>query len=203
MVRTKGAVLVTTTFASPLGDILLAADAHGLTGLWFDGQAHFGSTLIKEGREDRCEHLEGADAVSGSVGVAATEPANAAASAVLERAWAWLNAYFAGQEPRFTPPLHMIGTPFQREVWSQLLGIPRGEVVSYGDIAARIAARHRTIDDPEPHVSPRAVGGAVGRNPISIIVPCHRVVAADGSLNGYAGGLDRKEWLLRIEGAYE
>mgnify|MGYP002266360761 CR=1 FL=1 len=84
----------------------------------------------------------------------------------------------------------MIGTAFQREVWYELLSIPRGEVATYGEIATRV-------------VSPRAVGAAVARNPISIIVPCHRVVAADGSLNGYAGGLYRKEWLLRLEGAYE
>ena len=97
----------------------------------------------------------------------------------------------------------MIGTAFQREVWCELLRIPRGEVVTYGQVAERIASRHRMPGDPNHVVSPRAVGAAVGRNPISIIVPCHRVVAADGSLNGYAGGLERKEWLLRLEGAYE
>ena len=167
--------MVTTTFASPLGEILLAADGRGLTGLWFEGQEHFGSTLLKEDPE----HVEGADAVSGAGGMSSVSPANGAASSVLERSWAWLNAYFAGQEPRFTPPLHMIGTAFQREVWFELPG------------------------NEAPVVSPRAVGAAVARNPISIIVPCHRVVAADGSLNGYAGGLDRKEWLLRLEGAYE
>ena len=86
--------MVTTTFASPLGDILLAADAHGLTGLWFDGQAHFGSTLIKEGREDRCEHLEGADAVSGSVGVAAAKPTNTTPPTLLSRAWARTHTSF-------------------------------------------------------------------------------------------------------------
>ena len=169
--------MVTTTFASPLGEILLAADGRGLTGLWFEGQEHFGSTLLKE----NAEHVEGADAVSGAGGMSSVSPANGAASSVLERSWAWLNAYFAGQEPRFTPPLHLIGTAFQREV----------------------AARHRVPGNEAPVVSPRAVGAAVARNPVSIIVPCHRVVAADGSLNGYAGGLDRKEWLLRLEGAYE
>ena len=92
----------------------------------------------------------------------------------------------------------MIGTAFQREVWYELLSIPRG-----GEIAQRVAARHRVPGNEASVVSPRAVGAAVARNPISIIVPCHRVVAADGSLNGYAGGLDRKEWLLRLEGAYE
>ena len=191
--------MVTTTFASPLGDILLAADGRGLTGLWFADHKHFGSTLTQKD----CIHITGSDAVSGQGGAVVPEPAYAAASAVLERAWGWLNAYFAGQEPRFTPPLHMIGTAFQREVWIELLSIPRGEVASYGQVAKRIAARHRTLTEPDARVSPRAVGAAVARNPVSIIVPCHRVVAADGSLNGYAGGLDRKEWLLRLEGAYE
>ena len=160
---------------------------------------HFGSTLLKEDPE----HVEGADAVSGAGGMSSVNPTNGAASSVLERSWAWLNAYFAGQEPRFTPPLHMIGTAFQREVWFELLSIPRGEVATYGEIAQRVAARHRVPGNEAPVVSPRAVGAAVARNPISIIVPCHRVVAADGSLNGYAGGLDRKEWLIRLEGAYE
>ena len=191
--------MVTTTFASPLGEILLAADGRGLTGLWFEGQEHFGSTLLKED----AEHVEGVDAVSGAGGMSSANPANSAASSVLERSWAWLNAYFAGQEPRFTPPLHMIGTAFQREVWFELLSIPRGEVATYGEIAQRVAAKHRVPGNEDPAVSPRAVGAAVARNPISIIVPCHRVVAADGSLNGYAGGLDRKEWLLWLEGAYE
>lgn len=191
--------MVTTTFASPLGEILLAADGRGLTGLWFEGQERFGSTLLKED----AEYVVGADAVSGTGGMSSVSPANGAASSVLERSWAWLNAYFAGQEPRFTPPLHMIGTAFQREVWFELLSIPRGEVATYGEIAQRVAARHRVPRNEDPVVSPRAVGAAVARNPISIIVPCHRVVAADGSLNGYAGGLDRKEWLLRLEGAYE
>ena len=105
--------MVTTTFASPLGEILLAADGRGLTGLWFEGQEHFGSTLLREDSE----RVAGADAVSGTGGMSSVSPANGAASSVLERSWAWLNAYFAGQEPRFTPPLHMIGTAFQREVW--------------------------------------------------------------------------------------
>ena len=158
--------MVTTTFASPLGEILLAADGRGLTGLWFEGQEHFGSTLLKE----NAEHVEGADAVSGAGGMSSANPANGAASSVLERSWAWLNAYFAGQEPRFTPPLHMIGTAFQREVWFELLSIPRGEVATYGEIAQRVAAKHRVPGNEDPVVSPRAVGAAVARNPISIIV---------------------------------
>ena len=98
--------MVTTTFASPLGEILLAADGRGLTGLWFEGQEHFGSTLLKES----AEYVEGTDAVSGAGGMQTVNPANGAASSVLERSWAWLNAYFAGQEPRFTPPFPFIGS---------------------------------------------------------------------------------------------
>ena len=189
--------MVTTTYPSPLGDILLAADSRGLCGLWFEGQEHFGSTLSPA----EVEAVEGSDAESGSIGMSAGDPANAAAAGVLDRAWAWLNAYFAGQEPRFTPPLHMIGTAFQREVWQELFSIPRGQVATYGDIAHCIERRHWPADDAGHVVSPRAVGSAVACNPISLIVPCHRVVGASGKLTGYAGGLERKEWLLRLEGA--
>lgn len=189
--------MVTTTYPSPLGDILLAADSRGLCGLWFEGQEHFASTLSPA----EVEAVEGSDAESGSIGMSADDPANAAAAGVLNRAWAWLNAYFAGQEPRFTPPLHMIGTAFQREVWQELLSIPRGQVVTYGDIARRIERRHWSTDDAKHVVSPRAVGSAVARNPISLIVPCHRVIGTSGKLTGYAGGMERKEWLLRLEGA--
>lgn len=189
--------MVTTTYSSPLGDILLAADSRGLCGLWFEGQQHFGSTLSDADREEVCA----TDAESGSLSTAAGDPGNAAAASIIDRAWAWLNAYFAGQEPRFTPPLHMIGTAFQREVWQELLSIPRGQVATYGDIAHRIERKHWSQDDARHIVSPRAVGSAVARNPISLIVPCHRVVGASGKLTGYAGGLDRKEWLLKLEGA--
>ena len=114
--------------------------------------------------------------------------------AVLEQAERWLGLYFAGQEPDFTPPLAPQGTAFQKAVWEILLTIPYGETLCYGEIAARIAARRGLA-----HMSAQAVGGAVGRNPISLIIPCHRVVGADGSLTGYAGGLERKERLLALE----
>ena len=125
--------MVTTTFASPLGEILLAADGRGLTGLWFEGQEHFGSTLLKEDSE----HVEGADAVSGAGGMSSVSPANGAATSVLERSWAWLNAYFAGQEPRYTPQLHWIGTAFQRAVLSELLRMARSPSVLRLDIMCR------------------------------------------------------------------
>ncbi len=107
----------------------------------------------------------------------------------------WLDVYFAGYEPNFLPPLDMQGTLFQREVWDILLEIPYGKTMTYGEIA-KIIAEKRGI----ARMSAQAVGQAVGRNPISVIVPCHRVIGADGSLTGYAGGIARKEALLRIEG---
>ena len=148
-------------FASPLGGITLASDGQALTGLWFDGQAHFGATLT---------------------GAAQTRDLP-----VFAEAARWLALYFSGVQPDFTPPLRLRGTPFQRAVWEALRAIPYGQTLSYGALAARLGS------------SARAVGGAVGRNPIALIVPCHRVVGADGSLTGYAGGLERKEWLLALE----
>ena len=109
----------------------------------------------------------------------------------------WLDIYFSGSEPDFLPPIHMQGSDFAEEVWRILLEIPYGKTVTYGSIAKRIA-KERGI----PRMSAQAVGGAVGANPISIIIPCHRVVGEDGGLTGYAGGLDKKAALLRAEGAY-
>ena len=109
---------------------------------------------------------------------------------VFQAARAWLDRYFAGEKPSPAElPLAPAGTPFQRAVWEKLQAIPYGAVTTYGALA-------RELDG----ASPRAVGSAVGRNPISIIIPCHRVVGADGSLTGYAGGLERKQRLLTHEG---
>lgn len=107
---------------------------------------------------------------------------------ILEETRRWLDSYFNGEEPGFTPPLAPFGTLFQRRVWHELLSIPYGETVTYGDIARRINCD-----------STQAVGGAVGRNPIAIIIPCHRVVGSNGSLTGYAYGLERKRQLLLRE----
>ncbi len=116
-------------------------------------------------------------------------------SALLSDAKGWLDAYFDRREPGVSLPLHLKGTVFQRSVWEILQAIPYGETRTYGQIAALLAKKQGL-----PHMSAQAVGGAVGRNPISIIVPCHRVVGAKGSLTGYAGGLDRKTALLALEG---
>ena len=124
---------------------------------------------------------------------AALEAEERADLAVFAQTRAWLEAYFAGAEPGQTPPLWLDGTAFQRAVWALLREIPFGSTVSYGELAGRLAAR-----EGKP-CSSRAVGAAVGRNPVSILVPCHRVLGADGSLTGYAGGLWRKERLLELE----
>lgn len=108
----------------------------------------------------------------------------------------WLDVYFSGREPNFQLPLHFGGTDFQNEVWKTLCTIPYGQTVTYGAIAERLAAK-RGIS----RTSARAVGGAVGHNRISILVPCHRVIGSDGTLTGYAGGLERKAALLKLEGA--
>ena len=111
---------------------------------------------------------------------------------VFEETARWLDTYFSGREPDFAPPIQMAGTPFQRRVWEILMTIPYGSTMSYAAIAEILSAQKG---------SARAVGGAVGRNMISILIPCHRVVGSNGSLTGYAGGIDRKRALLRLEGA--
>lgn len=155
-------------YPSPIGNILLAADEKGLTGLWFEGQKYFALDLDKEHEEKEIS--------------------------LLEKVKKWLDIYFSGREPDFTIPLHLTGTDFQNEVWEILCTIPYGQTMTYGEIAKRIAARKGL-----PHMSAQAVGGAVGHNRISIIVPCHRVVGADGSLTGYAGGIEKKAKLLKLE----
>ena len=116
---------------------------------------------------------------------------------MLRAARDWLDRYWAGLDPGPTPPLHPAGTAFQLEVWQLLREIPYGETTTYGAIAQQLAEQRGGA-----RVSARAVGGAVGHNPISVIVPCHRVVGANGSLTGYAGGIERKIRLLELEGAH-
>ena len=134
------------SYLSPLGAITLASDGKALTGLWFDGQKYFGSTLPVETKQGDCP--------------------------VFAQAKRWLDSYFAGEKPDFTPPLHWAATPFRRAVWEILLTVPYGCTTTYGQIAAQLADR---MGKPQ---SAQAVGGAVGHNPISLIVPCHRVVVS-------------------------
>ena len=155
-------------YESPLGGVLLAADEIGLTGLWFDGQKYFASGLPA----DRVERET---------------------PALLE-AKRWLDIYFSGKEPDFTPPLHPIGSAFRQSVWEILLQIPYGKTTTYGEIARQLSEKMGLS-----RMSAQAVGGAVGHNEISIIIPCHRVVGTNGSLTSYAGGIDKKGKLLELE----
>lgn len=108
----------------------------------------------------------------------------------------WLTIYFSGKEPDFLPKLAPEGSAFRQSVWKLLLTIPYGEVTTYGAIAKSLEK------ESGKRMSAQAVGGAVGHNPIGIIIPCHRVIGMNGKLTGYAGGLDKKEWLLRLEGVF-
>ena len=157
-------------YDSPLGLIFLAADDTGLIGLWFEGQKYYAQGLPEERRE--------------------------AETPVLTQTKDWLDIYFSGKEPDFTPKLHPIGSPFRQEVWRILLQIPYGQTMTYGEIARQMEKLQN-----RPHMSAQAVGGAVGHNGISIIIPCHRVVGTKGNLTGYAGGLDKKMALLELEHA--
>nr|WP_294490920.1 methylated-DNA--[protein]-cysteine S-methyltransferase [uncultured Mediterraneibacter sp.] len=164
-------------YNSPLGGITLACDEKGLLGLWFDGQKYFGGKLLKEGEAGQ-RKPEGE-----------RPPA-------LEQAVRWLDIYFSGREPDFMPPLHLEGSDFQIAVWQMLLEIPYGKTTTYKQLADKIAEQKGLKT-----MSAQAVGGAVGRNPISVIVPCHRVLGSDGSLTGYAGGTEKKSSLLTLEKA--
>lgn len=155
-------------YISPLGGITLASDGEVLTGLWFDGQKYFSHKLISESIE--------------------------AELPIFTETVKWLDIYFSGKEPGFTPPISLHTTPFRKAVYDILLTIPYGQTMTYGEIAS-ILAEQQGVE----RMSAQAVGSAVGHNPISIIIPCHRVVGADGSLTGYAGGLDKKTALLKLE----
>ena len=184
--------IVQTRLASPLGTIIIAATSHGLAGLWFDGQRHLPPELTPTLVASRTTlQPEGAVLARGGPSQrTATWPTDPD-HPVLKKVSQQLIDYFAGERTQFDVPLDLAyGTAFQQSVWQALLKIPRGVTASYGEVSLRIG---------KP-AAVRAVGAAVGRNPVSIIVPCHRVLGADGSLTGYAGGLDRKTALLRLEG---
>ena len=186
-------------YDSPLGGITLAGNGDALIGLWFDGQKHYGSTLGAQSEEKWLP--------------------------VFGQALNWLDTYFGGKVPGFTPKLELRTTPFRRDVYNILLTIPYSNTLSYRDIAQRITINRSSVGLAEQHscyskgalcarlesqprestqqpnvrISAQAVGSAVGHNPISLIIPCHRVLDAEGSLRGYAAGLERKQYLLTLE----
>ena len=162
-------------YDSPLGPIYMASDGEALIGLWLEGQKFFLQTLGPDVREEELP--------------------------IFRQTAAWLDAYFAGKRPQSgngtvsnalpeLPRLAPRGSEFRQRVWRLLLEIPYGEVTTYGALAKKLGSS----------MSAQAVGGAVGHNPISILIPCHRVVGSDGSLTGYAGGVEKKAALLRLEG---
>ena len=166
-------MIYTCKYKSPLGEILLAADEIGLTGLWFEGQKYYMDKILEDFEEKKD-------------------------LPVLVQAEHWLDRYFAGQDPDPEElPLAPAGSDFRKEVWQIIAKIPYGCTITYGKIAKIIAVKRGVKS-----ISPQAVGGAVGHNPISVIIPCHRVIGSDGSLTGYAGGIEKKEWLLAHEEAH-
>ena len=225
----SAAMNYTAHYGSPLGGITLASNGIALTGLWFEGQKHFAAKFDPQHRE--CDDLP-----------------------VFAETKRWLDSYFSGQVPDFTPKLAMRATPFRQAIWEILLTIPYGKTVTYGEIARRFVvtfhetslqssslhnaslhgatsldtlSRNASLQVTMPqdtssqdalsqcsllqgmsiqgamlakkNMSAQAVGGAVGHNPIAIIIPCHRVIGANGSLTGYAGGVERKKYLLELE----
>ena len=154
-----------------MGELAIASNETNMVGLWLEGQRYYMDVL--EGKEYQEKETD-----------------------VIKLAEEWLDRYFKGEKPKIQElPIEFIGSDFRKQVWTILCGIPYGRVITYGDIAKQIAKQKKL-----EKMSAQAVGGAVGRNPISIIVPCHRVVGADGSLTGYSGGVEVKARLLALEG---
>ena len=199
-------------YDSPLGVMTGISDGENLCELWFSGQKYFDDKVDQpdgqkysnpEDQPGEREHCSHEDQLVGQKYPSHEKqpngqnyPHHEAELPVFEQTKRWLDSYFSGQIPDFLPPLSLKGTDFRMEVWEELLKIPYGKTVSYGEIAAAVA-RKRGLD----RMSAQAVGGAVGHNPVAIIVPCHRVVGKDGSLTGYGGGLDKKTALLSLEKA--
>lgn len=156
-------------YESPIGTITLASDGEFLTGLWFDGQKYAGNALRKRTLSSK-------------------------SLPIFSQTEKWLDIYFFGKAPDFTPPLKIAGSEFRKTVLKILQKIPFGNSSTYGEIAWKIAAEFG-----KKFMSAQAVGGAVAHNPISLIVPCHRVLGSSGKLTGYAGGIERKKFLLALE----
>lgn len=158
----------TWKYLSPLGHMTMASDGRYITGLWFDNQKHYASTLSEHTEERYIP--------------------------VFKDTEQWLDLYFSGCRPDFTPPLRLIGSEYRTAVWKAIESIPYGQITTYKTIADnmnQIKTAKKT--------SPRAVGGAIAHNPISIIIPCHRVIGSNGSMTGYAGGTEIKKQLLKLE----
>ncbi|WP_297391902.1 methylated-DNA--[protein]-cysteine S-methyltransferase [uncultured Peptoniphilus sp.] len=187
-------MLYRSIYDSPLGKILILFDKDTLLGLYFEGQKEF-HDLIKDEEVKNFNEKEVFNGVEKFNNKSEIENNKICENKILEETKKWLNIYFSGLEPNFTPKINLRGTEFRRDVWKILLEIPYGETLTYKDIANKLMASKKY-----ERMSSQAVGGAVGANPISLIIPCHRVVGTSGSLTGYAGGLVRKLKLLELEG---
>lgn len=163
-------MIYTSTYTSPIGDILLASQNNELIGLWFKGQKYYMNYLKEEIEEKNDEET-------------------------LMKAKKWLDRYFKGEKPSIKElSLNPDASEFRKKVWQILCEIPYGQTLTYKEIALKLAKENGLNS-----MSAQAVGSAVGHNPISIIIPCHRVIGSNGKLTGYAGGLDKKEYLLKLE----
>ena len=163
-------MIYTSTCSSPLGDILLASKNNELIGLWFEGQKHYLNSINEEMQVKDDEEI-------------------------LKKTKNWLDRYFKGEKPNPNElKCKPIGSDFQKQVWNILCKIPYGQTITYKEIAEKLA-KERGLKS----MSAQAIGGAIGHNPISIIIPCHRVIGTNGNLTGYAGGIAKKEYLLKLE----
>lgn len=162
------AILYKAIYNSPIGELILMAENSKLVGLWFTDSKYFPADTILTCQQKDLD--------------------------VFAKTKHWLDIYFSGKKPNFTPELSLYGTTFQKEVWSLLCEIQYGQTTTYANLAKLIAKKHNI-----KKMAAQAIGGAVGRNPISIIVPCHRVIGSNGSLTGYAAGISKKTILLDME----
>ncbi|MDE6517942.1 MAG: methylated-DNA--[protein]-cysteine S-methyltransferase [Acetatifactor sp.] len=205
-------MIYAATYESPIGELFLAAEDEVLIGLWIKGQKYFPTELFSEQVRMLHDHIPIGTITRDQPLLCGLEKEYKTDSAredceILSRARTWLDQYFAGERPwpgilklapGRAPGILPVNSEFRQQVWKLLLEIPYGEVLTYGELARRLAQRRGLSS-----MSAQAVGGAVGHNPLSIIIPCHRVVGADGSLTGYAGGVEKKRWLLKLEGVLE
>ena len=194
-------MLYRSIYSSPLGKILILFHEESLLGLYFEGQKEFNDIMkdeeVKNFDDGKDFEIKDKNLIGESLGNDKNKVSGEkfCDDKILGDTKKWLDLYFSGEEPNFTPKLKLEGTEFRRDVWKILLKIPYGETLTYKDIAEKLVASGKY-----ERMSSQAVGGAVGHNPLSIIIPCHRVVGTSGSLTGYAGGLGRKVRLVELEG---
>lgn len=192
-------------YHSVLGKLTLASNGVALVGLWFERQKYFGDVFKIESQDFKT--LRPSTDLESSANLAFNAHNTRASDThkvrknrsaeVFAQTCKWLDEYFNAKIPDFTPPLAICTTTFRQSVWEILLNIPYGKTMTYGEIAQILAHQRGVVK-----MSARAVGTAVGHNPIALIIPCHRVIGSNNALTGFAAGVDKKEYLLRLEGIY-